>query len=366
MEFNKCFVYKENVGLVPKTEDLANIKHLIAEQAIEYLNSLSHCLDPDDPPIENMIDCEDYTLDDSFTIPKMKKPYFGNLSILLYHRRDHIMKYYEPFTLNEDNGHILKNQNHNFLDTLSSMKDGHHHSSSGGGASSHRPSLSGPAGAAGLNAHDLALQHHQHLELVHTLPQDVTYTMAMSYTCLKGDFDQFNPMGVKMKGNLGSVKETSGAESTSNPPSGPSNNQLTHDLSSDDELHQHMGLAELDPQQVEVMNSILKSKNGVSTIVDLSFGMLLVYLQPTPRPEAKKQTFSDLAGNTRRPENPLAHLIDNAVKNANTLGKKEEIIPNGEKMVIRMILANSILTTSFDILNQIFNITKNIYNLIML
>lgn len=345
-EFHKAFVFQEGVGLVvkvpPSGERLEkksklkekDMKAVLAEKCLAFLNGLSHCLDEDNPPISGLTDCEDYTVDESYyRLPKMKKMYYGALPLFYYNKKEQILDYYQPLSWNylvkQMPGSVNRHPtpetyfNHYFIDPFNAQN-------------------SEKDDVANASVDDSKRR---------VFPPDVQYPMALSYQCLKGEFDPKHPMksnhGVLagstassmrldiLSSSSATVSENNKVQKTPRRFPGAaskrpfSNNLLDLDNDDDDD--------DIPAHQKLYLESLSKLKTGYPVYMDLSFGIMSLYLtrSGTSAPPGTSSINSS-SSPTSNPEQPYVS------------------VPYGETFVARIALSNYVFSTSYDATNLIF------------
>jgi hypothetical protein len=402
-EFYQCFRFQEGVGIIPKNNHLENIKSLIAEQCIQYLNTLSHCLDENNPPIATFLDPEEYMLEETYKIPKTKKMYYGTLNVLYYNRKEHEIKYYHPLSYRDVHGGETKLPNrhpvpdsefqHYFIDFF-------HHPEESKANEIETNNNSLPAGAAAALA--ITGKHNSSKEIAmktmmitnqpgdpgndpkkRHFPPDIQYQMSLTYTCIKGEFDPKNSMkalvvspGGNLRVNTSTGKRGGGGESKTTAPVAPlsrqpsnvdsvvsnttpipgmnkspfgrnfANNTAIFNLDDDDEED------DIPTHQKEYLANLAKAKNGLPVYMDLSFGIMTLYMKKSTVP---------LSAATSSLKNAVNKMNNNADPSLNDIKdlaqqkhKENSTIPFGESLILRMALSNYHLSTSYDVTNQIF------------
>jgi hypothetical protein len=407
-EFYQCFRFQEGVGIIPKNNHVENIKSLIAEQCIQYLNTLSHCLDENNPPIATFLDPEEYMLEETYKIPKTKKMYYGTLNVLYYNRKEHEIKYYHPLSYRDVHGGESKLPNrhpvpdsefqHYFIDFF------HHPEESKMNEIEVNNSLPAGAAAAITGKQNTSKEIAMKTMMITNqpgdpgndpkkrhFPPDIQYQMSLAYTCIKGEFDPKNSMKalvVSPGGNLrvntstgkrGVPSSTTGGGgspkskvaalvaplsrqpsnvdsvvSNATPVPGMNkspfgrnfaNNAAIFNLDDDDEED------DIPTHQKEYLANLSKAKNGLPVYMDLSFGIMTLYMKKSTVPlSAATSSLKNVVNKMNNPEPSLNDIKDLAQQKH----KENSTIPFGESLILRMALSNYHLSTSYDVTNQIF------------
>ncbi len=366
-EFHKAFKFVEGKGLVSRTfaspmksprkgrgkkPKEIDMKAVLAEQCLSYLNSLSHCLDESNPPIAGLLDCDDYTIDESYIrLPKMKKMYYGTVPLYYYNKREQVLDFYQPLSWsyltklmpNSSNKNPMPETyfNHYFIDPFTSQV------AENGDAPS--------AAMASFSVDDPKRR---------VFPPDLQYPMALSYQCLKGDFDPKNPMKANYSQLAGSTASSlrigmlsdsaAGLGSRSNdnakvpsPNKKPAPRQLmnkqpfVHEVNLDDEDD------DIPVHQKQFLEGLSKLKTGYPIYMDLSFGIMTLYLK-------RCGSFLPPGTSSLSPNGYNTNNINNTKNSDVKNGENIVHVPYGETFVARIALCNYVLNTSYDATNHIF------------
>ncbi len=355
-EFHRAFIFKEGVGLISKSSLTASpskmkgkakkkdTKEILAEQVITYLNSISHCLDEKNPPIAGVVDCDEYNIDESYyRLPKIKKMYYGTIPLYYYNKKEHILDFYHPLSWtyllkqipNTSNKYPAPESyfNHYYIDPFASQ------------VVNNNGDVSYITNNNAFSVDDVKRR---------VFPPDLQYPMALSYQCLRGEFDPKNPMKSKesmlagstassmrfgmlgngngagtptRRGSISPVRKASFSVTFANPPSRPaapliksfSRNYFNVGNDEDDDIPAH---------QKQFLDALSKLKVGRPVFMDLSFGIMTLYLTRTQK------------------------LTQPTLPNGSATNAAH--VPYGEAPVARIALCNFVLSTSYDATNHIF------------